>query len=761
VPAWSPADLLPGLYAGALGWLLAACLRRWFDGLPVGVLGGFALAIAVLLGPELFGGKILLPLDNLRGHVPFSELAPTVPHGNLLQGDLIELVTPSLAAVRQSLADGRWPLWNAGVGTGMPLLADPQSQSLAPLALAAMVFSPARGAAVVAALRLWTALLFTFLLWRSQGLGESAAFAGALAFGLSGFLLLWLGWPLANSAALLPAVLYGVVRCDQAGGRRDSTLLVLAATSLWLAGHPETIFAVALFALLFLLDRVRERPSGRRRELAGRVTLALLVSLCLAAPVLLAAADYLPKTLRAARLSETAAVPPQTGSSPAIPPLQDLALRWLPIVAPNAFGNSRFIHYWGLSNTNEDASGFVGTATLLAALLACRASRRFRQERLALVCAGFCLLFLAAPLAHPSGVAAKVLGSRRVLLLLAFCLAYLAACSWERWEQGERRLAATVSVAVALALLLVWAYVAHPHPTDPERLSVLRFGWLRWQERFLAVSAALLLFTPLRFRRLAVGALGVLVAAELLLAHRPANPPAPSQLAFPSTPPLAFLIAHGNEGRMAALGRALPPNLASLYGLRDARLYNPMAPAAYDRYLAPLIQEWWGEIPLFGAPGHPLYSQLGVRYLLTAPGAALPAPWQLAFAASSGWVYQRPSEELFRLTAVGTPASVFSRREATDAAIALTAMPAGVDRRLATSLYQDGGWTILADGRPAPPAPAEGPFVAALLPAGSRRLDLLYRPGAFLTGCLLAAFGLAALGALAAPPPTVAATMER
>ncbi len=40
------------------------------------------------------------------------------------------------------------------------------------------------------------------------------------------------------------------------------------------------------------------------------------------------------------------------------------------MVAPNTFGNSRYAHYWGPGNSNEDASGFVGTAALLAALLA-------------------------------------------------------------------------------------------------------------------------------------------------------------------------------------------------------------------------------------------------------------------------------------------------------------------------------------------------------------------------------------------------------
>jgi hypothetical protein len=69
---------------------------------PVRILSVFALAILILLGPVLWGGGLLLPLDGLRGTVPFLRLAPTHPHGNLLQGDLIELVTPSLERVRDA-----------------------------------------------------------------------------------------------------------------------------------------------------------------------------------------------------------------------------------------------------------------------------------------------------------------------------------------------------------------------------------------------------------------------------------------------------------------------------------------------------------------------------------------------------------------------------------------------------------------------------------------------------------------------------------
>ena len=863
MPQWSLLDLAPGLYAAALALLLAGVLRRRYDPVPWRVLGAFAVALGVLFGSSLCGGRVLLPLDNLRGEVPFRLLPPSRPHGNVLQGDLVQLVVPSLAAAERALSDGRWPLWSSRAGAGMPLLADPQAQALAPLAVLALPLSPVRGAAVMASLRVLLALVFTFLLLRRQGLGEGPALVGSLAFGLGGFMLLWVGWPLASSAALLPAVLYALARLaagetgDGAGvngsasvepeaglasgggigqggsippmdrqgrprgaawrWRRDALLLILALTALLLAGHPETELYVCLLAAAFGASLVRRSLPGRRLRLLRRMAGAALVAAGLAAPALLPALDYLPQTLRAERLAHpaaAAAAPAPAAGSETPAGGGGLARRWLPIVAPNAYGNSRFAAYWGLVNTNEDAAGFAGTAAVLAAILAIAVPRRRRlpHEGLMLAVLGICLLQLADPAwlhALLAAAAPALAGSRRCLLLVAFCVAYLAACTCERRRRGELDRAPLLAAAIALGALIAWAYLAHPYPGDPQWLAVLRFGWLRWQLRFL-LAATLLLAVPAglgRTRRgagqtrrhaggrlppavprvaggrLPAAALGVAVAAglavttgaELLLAHLPANPPMPMRLAFPRPAPLARLAGQLGGDRIAGLGRALLPNLASLYDMTDARVYNPMAPAAYLGLLAPITAAWWGEMPELGDPGNPLYRRLGVGYLLTAPGERLPPPWRRLLADPSGWVYRRRDvwPRLYgAATAAGEPSPGSLRvTRFEEERIAARATGAGEPVVLAGSVYQDGGWRLLVDGRPAPAPPSrrllEAPLIAgvggdagdagdggaagdagaAAAGVASRssagtaklRIDLLYRPRGFIAGMLAAA----------------------
>jgi hypothetical protein len=249
---------------------------------------------------------------------------------------------------------------------------------------------------------------------------------------------------------------------------------------------------------------------------------------------------------------------------------------------------------------------------------------------------------------------------------------------------------------------------------------------------------------------------------------------------LPRPAPLVLLAQAVGSDRVAALGRALPPNLASLYDLTDARVYNPMAPAAYLALLAPITTAWWGEMPELGAPGDHLYRRIGVRCLLVEPGVRLPPPWELLLADPSGWVYRRAGvlPRLYVTAGSGKlrPGGLLVT-SSDDDEVAARAWVAGQDTVLASSLYQDGGWRLLVDGRrrPAPPS-AAGRLLTARLSSGAsevsgasgasgagaeRRVVLLYRPRGFVVGMMAAALACAAAIACWAPGLACLLTLGR
>lgn len=796
------AGLLPGAWVATLAVLLLVALARWYDRVPARVAALFGLAVVLLYGEALFGGAALLPLDNLRGHVPFRELAPTEPHGNPVQGDLLYLVHPARREVRRAVAEGAWPLLSPRIGGGLPLLADPQAQALQPVtALGEGPLPAIRGPAGIAALRTFLALVFTFLLLRRLGAGRGPAAAGGLAFGLGGFLQLWVGWPLANTAALLPAVLYSLVRTDRRDDRaapagvsagappRDWALLVLALAALLLAGHPESIVYALLVTGLFAGARLVRRRRGRRLAWAGRVAAALVLAFALAAPALVAFGEMLPHTLRWERLTEAGPGPgsdvgsdvgPDAGAGSGRGSGQDSgrhpATRLLQAAAPNALGNSRFVHYWGLRNTNEDAAGFVGTVTLLAALLALPgwlAGRRGPGRPVDHELLGLGLAAAAgAVTALPAGFAGLVPvpgAPGRLALIVDLGLVLAAAGTLERFRRGGLprwlRWVGPAAAALALALLHAWAYTAFRHPAAPETLDVLRWGWVHWHLRFAALGAVVLIAGA--GRRWTGPAVALLIAAELLLAHRQANPPMPERLAFPETPVVAHLeaadAATGGRERMIGAGRAFLPNLPAVYGLHDARVFSPMASAAYARLLLPATERWSSEIQELDGRDHPeLYDRLAVRWIVTAPEAGCPPGTGVELEAGDGLVCRRSGAPAIVTIGGRVPATVRSSPAGDRWEIGRHTDSGGLDpppgggagargsRLLETGLANVPGWRVLADGRRVPVT--GDALVEAELPPATGRVDLLYRPAGFVLGMLLAALGWAGLLAWLAPP---------
>jgi hypothetical protein len=183
-----------------------------------------------------------------------------------------------------------------------------------------------------------------------------------------------------------------------------------------------------------------------------------------------------------------------------------------------------------------------------------------------------------------------------------------------------------------------------------------------------------------------------------------------------------------------------------------------MAPAPYLALLSPGIDSWWGEIPWLAPPAKPddraLYDRLAVGRWLVAPGAHCPAGTEEVYAGPDARVCRRPGALApVRLAGGGLAAAVEATggdRWRLEVAAPAAGAPVAAGA-LETAIYAARGWRVLADGRP---VPARGTvLLAADLPPGTRRADLLYRPGAFLAGCLLAGLGCAAAVTWLARPP--------
>jgi hypothetical protein len=810
--------------AALLAGLLLA-LRRWYDPVPWRIALVFGLVVVWMLGSVLFLGRVLLPLNLLWDSSPWKDLERVQPTALYLQWDLVQDQAAFRAEHRRLIERGEWPLWNARVGAGEPFLANASAQNGHPLVLLSDLLRIESAPGMIAAGKVLLCLVFTFVLLRRWGIGEPAALGGALAYGLSGFVWVQLGWVHAHSAGALPLLLYGVERAVSIGGWRDRALLGVASAWTLLGGHPETIFYVMSAGVVVGIERWWSTSAGRtvaqRLRAAVRPVAAVVLGAALAAPIVapfvLRLEDSQRAALNRARIESIRKGAHDDGATPLVQWSRYLD-RTVAVVAPVAFGSERFGRSWGFASIFQEGTAFAGSATLLVVLLGGLAIRRRPRwlpgERSALLLGAVGFVFFTQP---PGLVrlmveipVLRMSGSenRRLSLYLVLALSVLAAGAWERIcgrrasseRAGEAagggpatpsgwRPAAVATVAAFLIGLIAWGYLAHGNPDNPAPYERIRLAYFALQVSVLVALAALLVVgvapahaggRALRWRAV-VWVFPLLAAIELSLFHRSLSPGMPASHYFPERPSIAFLRENLGDHRMVGMDGAFMPAYPLVVGLADLRSASPLQPFSLVLATRPLRKSAYSNTIVVA--DHPLLDLLSVKYVVTVPGVELapplravrrgnltvwerPAPMNLAFlpsrarrADARGWRDLHEIRSFRNLVLVdGIPAGLArpeervwrAARPRSNRVLELEQEPTWIRARvqlgeealLATSVYQDGGWRALVDGRRVEGAVTNGLFVGVWLPPGEHRVDLVYRPRGFLLGCVVAGAAL-------------------
>ena len=804
--------LAPGLWFAGLATALHLALARWFDPVPRRVIAVHTLTVLILLGSSLFLGYIQLPLQVLRGTQPLTFIDPAEHPGIVLQADLVEDFFPYIVEVKRAFSEGQWPLLSPLVSGGEPLLANTQAQGFHPLTLSTLPLPLERAFAVIAASKLFCALTFAFLWLRRTGLGPPASLAGSAVFGLGGFMMSWLGWPHTHSAVGLMIILYALEGSFAEGRRRWELLLCIGTLWVLLGGHPQTTVLAAIAAGIWTVGlalRRRARESSFRAAWipTGHAVAAALCAALLAAPILLPAALWLPDTSRYHLTQAVQQQAPGPGAQVrAVSSDPDVASRLHSrlrtrtgmLAGPLAFGSPELRRYWGYQNLIEDGAMWSGTVALLALFTSALAGvrrrgphRPWRGERPAilLVAIGY-VTSLELPGLHELLTTVPILGSSlsnpsRFALFIAVGASFLVALLLQRLldsadlpASSRRHYVITVGLAGAAALAFVaWATLGNPPPEGPTSEQLLS---LRTKLLWCHIGVVLAVLWALRRPdRRAVWAVAILVCFELLVVNHRLHRPMPTRMFFPDSEALTFLQenlrSEGGAGlaapRMVGTGNLLLPNLATVYGIPDARSSNPLRSDLMARLDAPLRD---GEF-LYVLADHPLYDLFGIRYILRRRWASKPElPVALRERVA---VFERPGtmpvawlpetlvpsagdpvgrtqrvEDFGHSAVVGDDLGLPARNrrpgdrvtviaEDRDGVVlhANVAEPALIATRIS---YERGSWRALIDDHAAPVVQTNAAMVGVVVPEGSSKIELIYRPRGLLFGSLLAGIGL-------------------
>jgi hypothetical protein len=704
------------LYFATAGVLLWLC-RRYVRALTLSAAIVLLLLPLVFTGRAVLTGKVYAPIElpfttqPLADHRAEFHVPP--PHNSALVDIAFQMI-PWREAVRRSLANGEWPLWNRFSLCGDVLAGAMQPAAFSPFTLIACLLPAALSYTFTGAIAFFVAGLGAFLLARELAASEEASILAAIGWMFSAQLALTILWPVGFAWALAPFVL-------TATHRRSIGLLTVALVLLILAGHPETLLHIVVIAGAYGLFTFRR---GIVRPICAGI-LALFITAIALLPFLDAlhhSGEY--------KLRKTFAEQPY----------RPLAANVKAALIGDLFPFTR----GGVHFPLERAEG--GSILLAIGIVAVFFVRR---REVAFFAALLVIAFMAginawpvAQLLHKLPLLSGAFNDR-LAAAVPLSLSMLAAFAYDAWPR--RRMAAVMGV-----LAVIVAIAAYQAPLDRTRIVA----------ELVPLAIAAIALAP---RRLVI----VLLLLQRTMSDGSLIPVHPREMAYPR---LALFdgIDTKTLSRIAPFGSALLPNTPTMYGLEDVRGNTPMT-------LAPLAEAFpmWVSRPdgwflQVTDLTRPMLSMMNVRYSMLDVSAPIPLGWSdvktdvytrlienehvlsRAFVPGRIRVGRTPNEELSEMAVE----SDFARRawlalpetrdERDNGTGRVTASISASGLDLKASMERAGfvvisqtalpGWRGYLDGRRVKLIGANHAFLAVYVPAGEHRVRLRYLPRSFIVG---------------------------
>ena len=310
---------------------------------PLIVVVPTALLFAVLIGPTLFAPA---------GHVP-----------TFVDSDFWLYYHPMAEMAFGMLREGRLPLWNPYLYSGMPLLASIEIGVLYPPNWLHLVVSTDRAFCLLNVFHVLLAGVGTWVYVRGRGRSVASALFSATAFASGAPLWLHLNAGMVTvvySAAWYPLIFALVDRCLRRRTLRSAFPLSLSLACQFLAGFPMfTLLLAGLIPVYLLVFGVDWSAVWGRENLRLTVRFAAAgaLALGLVLPQMLPTFRYLGQSVR----SELSYREATHAYFPAV--------NLLTFAVPDFFGDDYECLYWGQMFLC-DVNGFCGITTLLLALIA-------------------------------------------------------------------------------------------------------------------------------------------------------------------------------------------------------------------------------------------------------------------------------------------------------------------------------------------------------------------------------------------------------
>ena len=357
-----------------------------------------------------------------------------IPHKPVAD-DTFRYLYPLKVLSMESFRKLELPLWNPYNGSGMPLFATIQSGFLNPLNIVFFFFENRLAWTLYIILQALLLSFFTYLYCKKIKLSIAASLFTSVTFLLSGFVIARLIFGnIIYPLTLLPATLYLIEDFLQNPNTRKIFFLPIAIALLFFVGHPQILFYVFAFSILYFLYRFFITQKGKKnKSLFVSFFIFLLIGIGLAGVQIIPTLE----------LFRNANINPESSrfifERFLLPPYHLIS-----VLIPNYFGNRATYNYWGAGDYIETVAS-IGIIPCFFAYIAFLKGHNLKKDMRLFFFISMLISILSTLnwflpklfFSLPIPVIATSLPSR-IFVLTTFSLAVLAGYGFDRWRTDKK-----------------------------------------------------------------------------------------------------------------------------------------------------------------------------------------------------------------------------------------------------------------------------------------------------------------------------------
>lgn len=511
---------------------------------------------------------------------------PNGPPSKPIGFDNLRIFYPFRKITIDQIKQLQWPLWNPYSFSGNPLLANYQSAVFHPLSFLFFLMPQIDAWSIIVILQPFLASLFMYLFLREASLNKRAGVFGAIAFGFSGFMIVWMeeSFMSVYSSLFLPLILYAIEKILKKISVKNFLILLFGLSGSLLSGWFQMTFYVWTFAAVWVAYRFFTNAKKDKKPI-------LLICAAYVLAFLICAIHLFPG-FEAFTYSARGTTDAKFIFDLYLQPISHLVT----LIAPDFFGNPASYNYFDTRSFYHEKTIFVGIPVLLFALYQFlhfknldKKEKFFKWAWLISLSLGFALPTSWILLYNLKLPFISTILPSRIFFLSTFSIATLSAFGLERYlDKPDKKKLMAASFLLGMVMFLIWIFILN------ERTNHLsgNFATISFKNFIIPsiISVATIVFLWLgfgkSFRNKAYGAILIISLVSLMYFANKYLYFSDRKLVFPPTPVLDKLQNISGIDRVWTIGDAyMERNLGSYFGLFSPEGYDSLYIRRYGELL--------------------------------------------------------------------------------------------------------------------------------------------------------------------------------